>query len=59
MRKTGDKRQDAIVKQEIYDTKIKGKYNILAVFDDRPQVCRMWHQNGLPLFKVGDPDADF
>jgi hypothetical protein len=56
MRKTGDKRQDAIVKQEIYDANIKGKYNILAVFDDRNQVVDMWRANGLPVFQVADGD---
>lgn len=27
--------------------------------DDRLRVCRMWHSLGLPVFRVGDPDADF
>jgi predicted kinase len=58
MRKTGDKRKDSIVKKELYETHIKGKYNINAVFDDRLSVCRMWHSEGLPLFRVGDPDSD-
>jgi hypothetical protein len=59
MRPTGDRRNDAIVKQELYEKEIKGKYNVLAVFDDRLRVCRMWHSLGLPLFRVGDPDSDF
>lgn len=56
MRETGDKRNDSVVKQEIYDNKIKGKYNILAVFDDRQRVVDMWRQNGLPVFQVADGD---
>lgn len=59
MRQTDDKHSDYIVKQEIYNEYIKDKYNIIAVFDDRLQVCRLWHELGLPLFRVGDPDADF
>lgn len=59
MRQTDDKRSDYIIKQELYNEHIKDKYNILAVFDDRLQVCRLWHELGLPLFRVGDPDADF
>jgi len=59
MRATGDNRKDAIVKFELYEKCIKGKFNVNAVFDDRLQVCRMWHELGLPLFRVGDPDADF
>lgn len=56
MRKTGDKRKDSIVKQEIYDAEIKGKFNILMVFDDRNSVIEMWRSNGLPVFQVADGD---
>lgn len=56
MRKTGDKRKDSIVKQEIYDAEIKGKYNIMAIFDDRNCVVEMWRNNGLPVFQVADGD---
>jgi len=59
MRQTDDKRIDCIVKEEIYNWHIKDKYSVIAVFDDRLQVCRLWHQLGLPLFRVGDPDADY
>jgi predicted kinase len=59
MRQTDDKRSDYIVKDEIYNEYIKGRCNIIGVFDDRLQVCRVWHELGLPLFRVGDPDADF
>lgn len=54
MRSEGDQRKDFVVKKELYDTNVKGKYNVLAVFDDRPQVCRLWNLMGLPLMKVGD-----
>jgi len=59
MRKTGDNRKDSIIKEEIYREHIEPFYNITHVFDDRLQVCRMWYNIGLPLFRVGDPDADF
>lgn len=59
MRQTDDMRSDYTIKQEIYNEHIKNKANILAVFDDRLSVCRLWHELGLPLFRVGDPDADF
>jgi len=59
MRQTDDKRSDYIVKQELYSQHIKGLYNVVMVIDDRLQVCRLWHRLGLPLFRVGDPDADF
>lgn len=59
MRQTDDKRSDYIVKLLLYNEHIRDKYNILAVFDDRLSVCRLWFELGLPLFRVGDPDADF
>lgn len=59
MRKTGDKRRDDIVKYEIFTEKIAPRFNVATIYDDRLQVCRMWHSIGLPLLRVGDPDADF
>ncbi len=59
MRKDDDNRKDVLVKEDIYREHIQGKYNVLMVIDDRLQVCRLWHRLGLPLFRVGDPDADF
>ena len=58
-RTDGDNRQDWIVKQELFDTHIAPNYNVLGVFDDRLQVARMWHLKGVPLFRVGDPEAVF
>ncbi len=59
MRPDDDNRKDVIVKEGLYNEHIKGYYNVLMVIDDRLQVCRLWHRLGLPLFRVGDPDADF
>lgn len=59
MRGADDRRQDVEVKRDIYENHIKGRYNVVAVFDDRLQVCRQWHSLGLPLFRVGSPDSDF
>ena len=59
MRKTGDQRKDVLIKSEIYETEIKNKYFVSAWFDDRLQICEWLHQEGLPLFRVGDPNADF
>lgn len=52
MRKAGDSRNDAIVKREIYETELKDKYNILAVFDDRNRVVDMWRSLGLTCLQV-------
>ena len=59
MRPAGDKRKDSVVKEEIYVSHIKDMYSVRAVIDDRLQVCQLWHKLGLPLFRVGDPDAVF
>lgn len=56
MRRAGDMRKDTIVKREIFEQHIRGQYNVLAVFDDRPQVIREWQSLGLRdrIFNVGD-----
>lgn len=59
MRKTGDQRKDVIIKEEIYQEQIEGKFYISAWVDDRLQVCRWVHDKGLPLFRVNDPESDF
>lgn len=60
MRKANDKRDDTIVKRELYEKYIKGKYNVLSVIDDRPKVCRMWRDDlGLKVMQVGDPHYEF
>jgi predicted kinase len=59
MRATGDMRKDSIVKEELFNAHIRGQYNIEYVLDDRLQVCQKWYELGLPLLRVGDPDADF
>lgn len=44
MRKTKDFRKDAIIKREIFDREISGKYRIEFVLDDRDQVVEMWRK---------------
>lgn len=55
MRPQGDMRKDYIIKEEIFNREIKDKYDIIAVFDDRPQVLALWRNLGLGdrLFNVG------
>lgn len=59
MRKENDYRPDDIVKEEIIDNDILPTYNIKLWVDDRLKVCRMVYRKGIPLLRVGDPDADF
>lgn len=52
MRPDGDFRKDHVVKRDIYEQHIKGRYNILCVYDDRLQVLEMWNKLGLFTFNV-------
>lgn len=56
MRKANDFRKDNIIKQEIYESKIKGKYNVLMIYDDRDQVVEMWRSLGLKCYQVAPGD---
>ena len=55
LRDNGDYRKDCYVKYDIYNKYIKGKCQIVMVFDDRNQVVDMW-RNALNLqcFQVAD-----
>lgn len=59
MRSEGDSRSDVFVKQEIYEKNIKGKYNILCVFDDRKQIKQFWVSQGLFVFDCNQHDVEF
>ena len=48
--------KDSIVKAEIYEAEIKGKYNVILVLDDRNQVVEFWRSLGLTVFQVADGD---
>lgn len=59
MRQIGDHRNDAITKREMYNTHVAGKYNVVAVIDDRAAVVRdLWTPLGLTVFRVGIIDND-
>ena len=54
MRPTGDKRNDGIIKRELFEQNVAGKFNVLAVIDDRNRVVKVWRELGLPCFQVAD-----
>jgi hypothetical protein len=54
MRELGDQRRDSVVKEEIFNREIRGRYNVVGVFDDRAQVVRMWRALGLTVFQVAE-----
>lgn len=53
MRPENDYRKDNIVKRELFDKNVKGKYYVECVFDDRDQVVSMWRNElGLKCMQV-------
>lgn len=56
MRRTGDFRQDAVIKREIFEVEIRSKYNVSFILDDRTQVVDMWRSLGLTCLQVEEGD---
>lgn len=57
MRAAGDVRPDWIVKYELFQEHIAGKYHVWFILDDRDQVVDLWRRKlGLPTFQVADGD---
>nr|BFD33683.1 NIF family HAD-type phosphatase [Pigmentibacter ruber] len=54
MRKDQDFRQDAVIKQEIYNLHIQPKYDVIFCVDDRRQVVDMWRKLGLTCLQCAD-----
>ena len=53
MRKTNDGRKDSIVKRELFDAHIRGRYFVELVLDDRDQVVSLWRRDlGLTCLQV-------
>jgi predicted kinase len=52
MREPKNFEKDDILKERLYETHIKGKYNVKFVLDDRDQVVKKWRELGLPCFQV-------
>jgi hypothetical protein len=59
MRPENDYRKDTVIKREIYQNEIEGKYNVLAVYDDRLQVLDMWYEQGIFTFNVNQGNLNF
>ena len=57
MRGADDNRPDYIVKHELFQEHIAGKYRVAGAFDDRDQVVDLWRNKlGLPTFQVSNGD---
>jgi predicted kinase len=56
MRAEHDVRKDSIVKRELFDLHVRGRWNISFVLDDRQQVVDMWRSLGLVCLQVAPGD---
>lgn len=54
MRPDGDHRPDYVVKQQVLRELPRG--SIAFAIEDRPQVCRMWKENGVRCFQVASDE---
>ncbi|ASZ74987.1 polynucleotide kinase [Rhodococcus phage Trina] len=52
MRVAKDYRPDFIVKEELFQKHVHGKYNVLRCYDDRDQVVALWRYKGLTCFQT-------
>lgn len=52
MRAAGDMRKDNIVKSELFEAHIRGRYYVRGILDDRDQVVKMWREKGLFVAQV-------
>jgi predicted kinase len=52
MRKSGDNRDDAIVKSELFDEFVAPRYNFLCQFDDRDRVVDALRSKGITVYQV-------
>lgn len=52
MRPTGDFRNDAVIKLEIFDREIRDNYNVFMCLDDRDRVVKMYRSLGLVVWQV-------
>ena len=56
MRPDNDHRKAVELKKEIYETKIKGNYDVVMAFDDDPEVCKMYKEQGILTMQVMTKD---
>ena len=56
-RPVNNNQKDSHIKEQIYNTYIKGRWNVKFVLDDRNQVVDMWRNKlGLDVFQVAEGD---
>lgn len=48
--------EDSVIKAELFNRHVRGKYNVVAVYDDRDRVVDMWRSLGLLCLQVAEGD---
>jgi predicted kinase len=56
MRTVGDSRPDHVVKLELFDARVRDRYDVHMVLDDRNSVVALWRSMGLTCLQVADGD---
>ena len=57
MRPRHDGRTDSVIKRELYERHVAGRYSVAFVIDDRTRVVRMWRDElGLTVLQCADGD---
>ena len=59
MRVEGDMRKDAVIKSEIFWSKIADNYNVVCAVDDRPVMIRNWLEMGVKTLACGNQQIEF
>ena len=59
MRTTDDTRGDDVVKRELFEHHIAGRYDVQWVLDDRKRVKRRWVELGFFVFDCNQHDLEF
>lgn len=52
MRPEGDMRRDNVVKLELFNVHLRHRFNVVAAFDDRDRVVRLWRRLGILCAQV-------
>jgi hypothetical protein len=56
MRARKDNRKDSIIKRELYEQHVVGRYDVAFTVDDRQIVVDTWREMGLTCMQVADGD---
>lgn len=54
MRADNDYRPDWQLKLELFNRHVRNTYHVVAAFDDRTQVVKLWRQLGITTFQVAE-----